>query len=323
MPGGKRSKNHHWWPVAVQSYWANNAGYVSWIEPSGIISEKRASNRRIGFKIHGHTIFRGSPWESNFESEFDIDNEVHAIIASLNKLKPYGQTLSDFISLMKILFKKDRTLRDMCKFYSLEESLHRDLLLLIHSLLIRSPANRSRYEGYPAMFGLPPDEEVGKANMIQKYKIAKKLCQGGLISNQYFVLLHSPWKKFIFGDGSLDWLTSGLTGNRINGRTLIPLTPHLCVYFCTPTAMRPSPNCASLIAAPWMVDRVNEITQIYSKDKLFFLGNAPKLTDAFRQAQFLEHREKTDALIDMLDEVAGIKRRRWLDAFNLGRGGVL
>ena len=59
-----------------------------------------------------------------------------------------------------------------------------------------------------------------------------------------------------------------------------------------------------------MVDWVNDITQIYSKDKLFFLGNPPKITDAFRQRQFLEHKEKTDALIDMLDEIAGIKKHR-------------
>jgi hypothetical protein len=307
----------------MQSYWANNAGYVSWVEPNGMISRKRAANRKIGFKAHGHTIFRGDVWESNFESEFDIDNEIHVTIAALNTLKPYGRTPSEFIAAIKLLLKRDRSLRDICKFYKLEENLHRNLLLLIQSLLIRSPANRFRYESYPAIFGLPPDEEVGKANMVQNYKLAKRLCQHGLISNQYFVLLHSPCKKFIFGDGSLDWLTSGLIGNRIDGRTLIPLTPHLCVYFCTPMKMRTSPNCASLTAAPWMVDWINEITQIYSKDKLFFLGRPAKLSEAFRQAQFFEHKERTDALIELLDEIVGIKKRRSLGTFDALDDGIL
>jgi hypothetical protein len=80
------------------------------------------------------------------------------------------------------------------------------------------------------------------------------------------------------------------------------------VFFCTPRSMRLKPNCASLTAAPWMVDWVNEIVQIYSKDKLFFLGKAPELTDAFRRGQFLEHKKKTDALIEMLEEVAGITK---------------
>jgi len=123
----------------MQSYWANNAGYVSWVEPSGAISQKRAANRKIGFKAHGHTIFRGGVWESNFESEFDIDNEIHATIAALNALKPYGRTPSEFLASMKLLIKRDRALRDICKFYKLEEDLHRSLLLLIHSLLIKKP----------------------------------------------------------------------------------------------------------------------------------------------------------------------------------------
>lgn len=310
MASGKKSKNHHWWPVGLQSYWADQAGDVFWIEPDGKIENKRSVKRKIGFKIHGHTIFRGTVWESNFEDEFDIDNEVHKIIPALQGMKPFGRTPKEFFALIKMLGKKDRSLRDMCKFYHLDEDLHRNLLLFIYSMLIRSPGSRSRYEGYPKMIGLPPDEEVGKGNMVQSYRIAKKLCQKGLISNQYFVLMHSPLKKFIFGDGSLDWLTRGLVANRINGRTLLPLTPHLCVYFCTPMSMRSTPNFASLSVAPWMVDWVNDITQIYSKDKLFFLGKPPKITNAFRQRHFLEHKDKTDALIDMLDEIAGIKKNR-------------
>ncbi|MER9232907.1 hypothetical protein NKI56_12505 [Mesorhizobium sp. M0622] len=310
------SKNHHWWPVGLQSHWTDKVGDVSWIEPGGKIGGKRAANRKIGFKIHGHTLFKGTPWEHKFEREFDIDNDVNRIVAALKELKPFGYSPSEYVKLFRLMFKKDRYLRDYCKFYHLDEGTHRSLLLLIYSLLIRSPANRSRYEGYPRMLGLPPNEEIGKINMSQKYNIAKKLCQTSLVTNQYFILLRSPIQKFIFGDGSLDWLTGGLVASRINGRALISLTPHLCVYFCTPMAMRSSPNCAALIAPPWMVDWVNEITQIYSKDKLFFLGKAPKLTDAFRAAKFLEHKKRTDALIEMLDKVTGIEMRQRFFGFD-------
>ncbi|NDU99933.1 hypothetical protein [Pseudoroseicyclus tamaricis] len=310
MASGRSSRNHHWWPVGLQSYWTDRFGYVSWIGPGGCIEKKRSVNRKIGFKIHGHTIFRGTDWESNFEYEFDIDNEVHKIISALQGMTPLGRTPKEFFALIKMLGKKDRSLHDMCKFYHLEEQLHRGLLLFLYSLLIRSPGSRSRYEGYPEMIGLPPDEEVGKGNMVQNYRIAKKLCMSGLISNQYFVLMHSPLKKFIFGDGSLDWLTGNLVANRINGRALLPLTPHLCVYFCTPMAMRSTPNCASISVPPWMVEWVNGITQIYSKEKLFFLGKPPQISDAFRRNQFLEHAEQKDALIDMLDEAIGNKRSR-------------
>jgi hypothetical protein len=314
---GNNSKNHHWWPVGLQQYWADRRDYLSWIEPNGTIDKKKPANRKIGYKRYGHTIFKGSVWESNFENEFDIDNEVHSIVADIRNLKPFGRTPSEFFTLLKLLRKKDSTLRDMCKFYQLNEQLHRNLLLLLQSLLIRSPANRSRYEGYPRIIGLPPDDEVGKSNMAQNYHIAKELCLTGLISNQYFVLLHSPLKKFIFGDGNLDWLTSGLVAGRIKGRALVPLTPHICVYFCTPMAMRTTHNCASFSAAPWMVDWISQITQIYSRDKIFFLGKPPKLIDAFSQKTFLEHKEKSDALIDILDEIAGHRKQSGLLSVSL------
>lgn len=317
----QRNKRHHWWPVALQSYWKDKEDYVSWIEPCGRIDRKKPDNRKIGLKIHGHTIDRGGVWETNFEDEFKIDNEVHSVVASLRQLKPLGWKPSEFLMLLKLLLRKDRSLRDMSKYYQLDERLHRNLLLLLFSLVIRSPANRNRYESYPQLLGLPPDEDVGKMNMYQSYSIAKGLCVDGPLSNQFFVLLHSPHKKFLFGDGSLDWLTPCLNGFKVRGKVLVPLTPHLCVYFCTPNAMPASPNCASLIAAPWMVDWVNEITQVYSRDKLFFLGKAPKLSESFKQVQFQAHKTKTDALVEMLDEISGMKKRGHPFAINgLGNG---
>ena len=55
-----------------------------------------------------------------------------------------------------------------------------------------------------------------------------------------------------------------------------------------------------------MVDYINDIIQIYSKDRLFFLGKPPILTDYFRQAQFLVHVEKIDSLIEMLEDLTGV-----------------
>lgn len=308
MSGSAKSKNHHWWPVGLQSYWADKNGEVSWIEPDETTDKKRSDNRKIGYKIHGHTMLHGGPWENNFEEEFDIDNEVHSVIGGLKSLRPLGASARDIFVLAKQLFNKERGLKEYARFYHMNEKMHRHLLLLLCSLLIRSPSARNRYENYPSTFGLPPDQEVGKVNMLQKYKALKKLCESGRLSNQYFLIIHSPFKKFIFGDGFLDWLTD--ENSYIKGRALVPLTPTMCVYFCTPRSMRHSPNCASLYGAPWVVDRINEITQIYSRDKLFFLGKRPQLTEAFRARQFLALKMKGDPLLDMFEELAGVGRTK-------------
>ena len=306
MAGRQRPpRDHHWWPVALQKYWADKSNDVSWIDPSGEIAKKRYHNRKIGQRPHGHTLFRGDKyWRSQFETEFDIDNDVHAIISSLGQFRPLGRQPSDFISLLKLIVKRRKPpLRALCKFYHIDEPLNRKLLLLIYSLLIRSPGNRSRYENYPSMVGLPRNEEVGKINMAQKYRLAKRLCETGVITNRFFVLLHSPLKRFILGDGYLDWMTDNLTASRIAGKTLIPITPHLCIYVSTPMSMRTDRNCAALSAAPWMVDWINRITQIYSRDQLFFRGRPPKLTEHFRKAAFLVHDRNEDALLDQLDDI--------------------
>lgn len=310
MAVGSRSKNHHWWPVGLQSYWADRNGDVSWIDPDGATEKKKSVNRKIGYKIHGHTLFRGDVWgETNFEDEFDIDSKVHEIIGYLGTVTPLGNTLSEFASLLKLAFKRDRTLTDSCKLYHIEEQRSRDLLLLLYSLLIRSPSNRWKCENFPSRFGLPMSENVGKANMRQSYLLAKKLCQQGVMTNRFYMVLRSDFRRFIYGDGYLDWLSGSLQANRVSGRALIPLTPHLCVYVCTPISMRTTGNCAAIRAAPWMVDRVNEITQVYSRDKLFFLGQKPRLTDDFRKRQFLEHSNYKVDLLDQLDEIAQGKSR--------------
>jgi len=320
MTNGSKSREHHWWPVGLQKkFWTDRHGTLSWIDPDGKIHSKKAKRRKVAKKSHGHTVFRQTVWEHSFEDDFaSTDDQATRIVQALLDLKPLGRTPAEFFRMMRLFLKPDRKLKDLSRFYKIDESLHRSALLLIYSLLIRSPANRYRYERFPELVGLPPNEDVGKGNMSQDFRIAKELCEGGLISNQYFVLMHSPLKKYIFGDGSLDWLTPNLTAFRVDGRALVPLTPNLCIYICTPRVMPVSPNCASLTAAPRMVERVNEIIQTYSQDYLFFRGKPPHLTENFRQRQFLEHKKRTDVLLDTLDELAGnvIEQRFHFPEFN-------
>lgn len=294
----------------MQQYWTDKDEELSWIEPDGSIKKKKPKNRKIGLKRHGHTIFQGRPWESNFEKEFDIDNDVHEIVAAIRELKPLESNPSGLATTLELCKRKDRSLREICKLYQIEERIHRNLLLLLLSLLIRNPNNRARSEDYSTLLGLQPNEQVGKKNMEQSYLIAKNLSLTEHISNHFFVLLHSPAKKFIYGDGAFDALTPNLIGLTIRGSALLPLTPDICVYFCTTVMMPATPNCASLLASPWMVDQINEITQVYSKDKLFFLGKPPKLTEDFHRREFLAFVEGSVGLLDMLEEVAEPQKYR-------------
>ena len=139
---GSKSRDHHWWPVGLQSYWSDPEGYLSWIEPNGKIDKKKSANRKIGFKAHGHTLFRGEPWwESNFEDEFDIDNEVHKLVSIVRDLSPGGVRRSKFSSAIQSLRQQDRDLSKFVKVHHIEERSSRELLLFLMSLVIRSPSS--------------------------------------------------------------------------------------------------------------------------------------------------------------------------------------
>lgn len=249
-------------------------------------------------------------WEMNFEPEFEIDDRIHSIIEEIRQRKPPGDRLSDWPRMIRSIFNGEMISEEACNYYTLDEAFHRELLLLIVSLLARSPACRWRLENYPRTLGLPANEDIGKINMYHRYLQAMKLCNEGLLSLQYFVALHARTRNFICGDGYLDSLIPGLIAGHLNGRAIVPLTPDICIYFVTKNRGRAKPNYASLNAPNWAIDRINLITQAYSRDFLFFRGRKPKLSSSFAERQFLQLKFHSDGLTSRLDALVGNPRKK-------------
>lgn len=67
-------------------------------------------------------------------------------------------------------------------------------------------------------------------------------------------------------------------------------------------------NVATFTAAPWQVNWINDLMQIYAKNHLFFRSRPPKLTEEFKRKQFLQLEYHRDELIDELDKLAGVRR---------------
>lgn len=310
MSKKQNSKNHHWWPVALQKEWQDKNGKVSWITPEGKVESKMVHNRNVGKKRYGHTSLRNTDFEYNFEPLFDdVDNSIPETVCALKKIQPLGKNPTEVSQILSLLFKKNRGLEDLCKYHNLDEELHRNLLKLIFSILIRSPAYRDCYERFPMQFGLQASEEVGKGNMQKDYNIASGLCDRSSLHCQSFVIIHAPpFKSFLFGDGNLDCLTGMLAVNRISGKALICLTPKICVFFCTPTTMQSNKRCASFTAANWQVDAINSLVQIYSKTQLFFIGRPPTLNESFKQKMFLQHKIHSDSFLDSLQNLSSESR---------------
>ncbi len=291
MGNGSKSKKHHWWPVGLQSYWADENGDVSWIAPGGGTDKKRYKNENIGQIRRGHALRPFGPWPADFEDDFIIDNEVHNIIDALVGLSPDG-------------IKPGHVTQSF-----MDDEACRKLLLFALSLIIRIPSNRHRFELYPTMIGLPPNIEIGKANMNGHYRLARDFCKSSSIISINFTVLYSVEPAFTYGDGCLDWLSSGLLSYGINGKAILTLTPYIAIYINTPTFTRSNKNITAVRATQFMIDRLNFIVQMYSKNRVFFLGRKPEETKEFRANEFYEHADHTDPLLEELDAISGTKNK--------------
>ncbi|MBM1687691.1 DUF4238 domain-containing protein [Sulfitobacter geojensis] len=305
-----KSREHHWWPVGHQKHWTNKSNAINILAPDGRHETKKVKNRKVGKKSHGHTTLRGGPWETNFEDKFEeTDNRIHQIIDAINPENTVGSKWEYFKFLIKQIGKKDRKLSDICKFGRLSKEDDLFLLEYILLLLIRWPSHRAVMEKYSILKDKDSVEEIGKGNMLIKVRTAEDILSRKVISNHYYVFIHSFGREFILGDGMLDGLTSSLTGLSLQGHALLPLTPSLCLYICTPTKMRTDVNYAAFSAPPWMVDYANEITQVYSKDQLFYRKKKPRIEQAFSRAEFCSCKYNQHPLIDHLNSITGYGSR--------------
>ena len=282
-------------------------GDVSWIDPDGALGKKKAKNRKIGYRRHGHTIAPNANGEYNFEDEFAVDGKIHHVIKQLEDLKPFGSKLVDVFRLVRYIFKQPRNFMDICSSYSLDYTLRKDAVLLVHSIIMRSPQTTSSMCEYPELFGLPTSEDVGKINLLQNYSSFRKSLSPSKLSNVHILLIHSASGRFVFGDGCFQSLSSVYGGQMILGRAILALTPNLCVYLCAPLTILSSSNCTSICAPAQMISEINELTQIYSKNRIFFRGKIPKTTPEFQSAEFGVLEGGRNSLIDLLDAISGAR----------------
>ncbi|EDM69637.1 hypothetical protein RAZWK3B_12092 [Roseobacter sp. AzwK-3b] len=248
---------------------------------------------------------RGTPFQAQFEDEFgDVDNRVHDILGRITESRLIGPLAAYFASVAPRLMDSERKLSDLCKTGLIEDAEYRLLLETLVALLLRSPSTRFFLESFSMMVEPDETEDVGKLNMRSRVELAKRVISARVLPNFFFVFMISKGKKFFFGDGLLDAMTPALVGNSLRGHAFIPLKPNLAVYLCTPRRMKTDRNYASFLAPDWMVEEANNITQIYSKEWLFFQGDQPSINESFRSSKFLQWKYHQSPLFDYLNEVA-------------------
>ncbi|WP_338273711.1 hypothetical protein [Roseicyclus marinus] len=284
----------HWWPKGLQRLWVDQDGYVSLINPYGEVKsakppQKGSSKTGFAHKRGGHKLqFGVSPWNHTFEPDFEkIDNAGPPILKHIAKQLEGGD---------EVLFGPSEV-----------ERTTNTLIKLCFSLMVRSPAFRYLYSRSGESFGLGYNEETGKANIQQFWSFASQIdlkkCNSGNL-----LLLHAENSEFCFGDGLCDTIFSRPVSWRpqgmhwvadLIGDAFIPLLPNVCAYlyflrggFGSKIQLFP--------VTSNIVKEVNTLTQIYSKEQLFFRAVCPTLTPEYRRREHLMVSTGQIPLIEML-----------------------
>jgi hypothetical protein len=124
------------------------------------------------------------------------------------------------------------------------------------------------------------DDTLIAANIHQhSQNVVSSLARGGKI-----ILLRSGKGEFIMGEGYLSTLV-GITVH-IQYHCLMPLTPTLAILAFAPLRSWTEPPICTIDLMREEVDFVNNVTQVYSRDYVFFRKEAPKLIDDFKAREF-------------------------------------
>ena len=285
-----RGEKHHWWPIAVSRYWENEKGQVNRLDVNeSLIS---SSGKEFAKISDGHNVIfsESSVWNSTIEHYFDEpDTNFPKVIDWLQSLNQEEKNIIKIADDGIIWHDYTDEMLDML----------RECLI---SLVVRSLKYRNSQVKYiESLRGELPKKEAKQlitANINQKYKILVQNSKG----MGKFAILFTYDKEFIFGDGCYSNIGPS-SEHLINLKMLIPLTPNMAVIWAIPMAYRTPPRLISKKITPSIVELINQATQIYSKDYLFYKSEKPKIIQDFKLNEHRIYNYETDPIAKMINSL--------------------
>jgi hypothetical protein len=264
---------HHWWPRGLSELWKDKEGKVTRISWEG--KTLQAPPKQFGAITNGHHVKLNGPWAGTIEPLFDeADSALPSLVAKLERLS-YADG------------KENAAINKRITPHEISSDDRKMLGEGLASLLVRCPANRNQLHLTTERIWGRAGDQVGKhddtliaLNINQHYRqIVQSLERGGKI-----VLLRSGEREFIMGEGYLNTL-AGYTVE-LQYRCLVPLTPTLAVLAFASSRYWTNPPICTLGLTAAEVNMVNDVTQIYSRDYIFYRNEAPKQIGAFTAREF-------------------------------------
>lgn len=286
-----KSERHHWWPECVSQYWADDESGVHWLLPDGQI--RRSTPNNFGVIGNGHHIKLGSDpaigsvWDESYEHEFNTaDTNFPSIIEWLNSLDRCNPPF-------------DAPIAERIRQQSVEDSQFGVLIECLISLAVRSPMHREQSVSLAEHLRGPLPEQARNSLIGANSRRTLKNAIRGMGSRGKAMVIYSPEREFIFGDGFFHNLT--VNGEHWhNPKMLVPLTPWLSVLFVQPTRYMTEPRLVTVVSSPTETDGLNFAIKVYARNNLFFRSEKPDVGDEYtcgRHMIFADHRNSVDQFI--------------------------
>ncbi len=283
---------------------------VSVTRPNGTVH--RAPPGAFGAITNAHHMRMGGPWDSTFEPIFnEPDKEMAAFVQWLATLEAAFAV-------------PERSMVERISPQPLPDQRAAQIARVTASLLARSPSIRASIkrttEYYRRGFGLTDptaDKTLIAANQRGLYDAYRKRMMHGR-----WAILFSDEREFIAGDGFLHNFPASQDGLNSGLKLVLPILPTATIVYMSPMQYPTEPRLVTLRLSADEVEQLNEITQVYASDFLFYRDEKPEIADAFRHGEhrkFQYHRHNwLDPLLDDLSQynrwgkggAAGISSRR-------------
>ena len=288
------SARHHWWPQGVSRYWLNDQNCVFRLTPDG--KESCSHPKKFGAIRDGHQIkfSAESVWNEDFESEFDqADKKFGGIIDWLSGLE------------RRSMWDAPPNLSRFHPIAATEEHLQ-DLVECLVSLAVRSPMNREQAVALAENLRGPLPRKERNTIIAANIRHWQNNITQSIGTQGKFVVLFSPFREFIFGDGFFNDAVSPLVSSIGTTRILAPLTPAVGVLYVRPGMYRIEPRVVTIVLSRTETLSINEAVQIYSGKEMFFRSEKPEITEYFRRAEYLHYCDSNNPIEHLIREVPGI-----------------
>lgn len=300
--GKTKSEKHHWWPECVSKHWKNAEGNVHWLKPNGEIVVSRPKN--FGSIGNGHHIKLArnpeeqSPWDQNFEPVFnDADTGFPKVIKWLQSLEHQD-------------VPEEKELTDRFIAQSADDRQITQLVESIVSLAVRSPMQRQTGAGTAeAIRGVErlPERErntlIGLNMRDSQQRAVSQIGTGGK-----FVVLYSPKREFIFGDGFFHNIRSPVQPYQLNRyKMIVPVTPEISVLYARPRQYIAEPRLFTFVVTPEEANTLNTVVQIYSCNSIFYRSEKPTITQDYADEAHKKLPDSENPIDILISSIPGVR----------------